>query len=56
MIQKFIFKKEREKKYLSDIQVAIELIESFIQDSDPFESYWIIHKKYLAPLKAEVIK
>lgn len=30
---------ERGKKYLSDIQLAIELIESFIQDIDSFETY-----------------
>ena len=30
---------ERGKKYLSDIQLAIELIESFIQDIDSFEEY-----------------
>ncbi len=30
---------ERGKKYLSDIQIAIELIESFIKDIQSFESY-----------------
>jgi uncharacterized protein with HEPN domain len=30
---------ERGKKYLSDIQLAIELIESFIKDIESFESY-----------------
>jgi uncharacterized protein with HEPN domain len=31
--------KERGKKYLSDIQIAIELIESFTKDIDSFETY-----------------
>ena len=30
---------ERGKKYLSDIQIAIELIESFIKDIDSFDTY-----------------
>ena len=30
---------ERGKKYLSDIQISIELIESFIKDIDSFETY-----------------
>jgi uncharacterized protein with HEPN domain len=30
---------ERGRKYLSDIQIAIELIESFIKDIDSFETY-----------------
>ncbi len=30
---------ERGKKYLSDIQIAIELIESFIKDTASFEAY-----------------
>jgi uncharacterized protein with HEPN domain len=30
---------ERGRKYLSDIQIAIELIESFITDIDSFETY-----------------
>ena len=30
---------ERGKKYLFDIQIAIELIESFLQDIDSFDTY-----------------
>jgi len=30
---------ERGKKYLSDIQIAIELIESFIKDINSFDTY-----------------
>ena len=30
---------ERGRKYLSDIQIAIELIESFTKDIDSFEAY-----------------
>lgn len=30
---------DRGRKYLSDIQIAIELIESFLQDTETFDAY-----------------